>query len=302
VELAQTWARRRASAGSNVRAQIVDGVRRKAEHAIDRAIALPVRMALAGAAGLSRVPEFCASVDEAVQRIGARALPALRTRLLELFARRRARLSFASGSFSFYSAPWLGAMQYLHEACGLARHTETLQGLWQIADHACWMMPHEQVCWLMERPSAIRVDANGRLHAADGPALTFASGSHVYAWKGVLIPAALIEQRERIDVHAVDAATDPQIRRCMIEIMTPQRFVEQGGAYRAAADETGILWRQRWRWEAWAAVEVINGTPEADGTFKHYFLQVPATVRTPREGVAWTYGLSERHYRPSVRT
>ena len=88
----------------------------------------------------------------------------------------------------------------------------------------------------------------------------------------------------------------------MIDILTPQRFIEQGGAYRVAQDETGILWRQRWRWEAWAAVEVVNGTPEPDGTYKHYFLQVPPTVRTPREAVAWTYGLSERHYRPSMRT
>jgi hypothetical protein len=49
-------------------------------------------------------------------------------------------------------------------------------------------------------------------------------------------------------------------------------------------------------------VEVVNGTPEPDGTHKRYFLQVPPTVRTPREGVAWTYGLSERQYRPVVRT
>ena len=47
---------------------------------------------------------------------------------------------------------------------------------------------------------------------------------------------------------------------------------------------------------------MINGTPEPDGSHKRYFLQVPPTVRTPREAVAWTYGLSERQYRPVVRT
>jgi len=69
-----------------------------------------------------------------------------------------------------------------------------------------------------------------------------------------------------------------------------------------AQDETGVLWRQRWRWEAWAAVEVINGTPEVDGTRKRYFLQVPANMRTAREAVAWTYGLPEARYRPTVRS
>src|SRR5262249_37502949 len=140
------------------------------------------------------------------------------------------------------------------------------------------------------------------LHAPDGPALTYRDRCKVYAWKGILLPPRLIEQRNSITVRDIEAAHDPQIRRCMIDILTTQRFIEQGGAYRVAQDETGILWRQRWRWEAWAAVEVINGTPEPDGTYKHYFLQVPPTVRTSREGVAWTYGLSERHYRLAMRT
>ena len=105
-----------------------------------------------------------------------------------------------------------------------------------------------------------------------------------------------------MNVRTIGAAQDPQVRRCMIEVMTPERFIREGGAYRISQDETGILWRQRWRWEAWAAVEVINGTPEPDGAHKHYFLQVPANMRCAREAVAWTYGLSEQRYRPTVRT
>jgi hypothetical protein len=302
ADLAAAWAKRRHTAGDNVRALVIDAMRRKTENAVDRAISLPVRMALANEPGLSRAPEFCVSVDEAVQRFADRALPALRVRLADLVWRRGRRLSFAASSLSLLSAPWLGAMEYLHDVCGLRRHTEALAGLWEVARNASWIVPHAQVCWLMERPQLIRQDANGRLHAPDGPALHYGDGSKVYAWKGILIPERLIEQRDGIDVRSIEGVHDPQIRRCMIDILTPQRFIEQGGAYRVAQDETGILWRQRWRWEAWAAVEVVNGTPEPDGSFKHYFLQVPPTVRTPREAVAWTYGLSERHYRLSMRT
>jgi hypothetical protein len=302
AELAVAWAKRRRTAGDNVRALMIDAVRRKAEATADRAISLPVRMALATEPGLSRTAEFCASIDEAVLRYADRILPALRVRLSDFVLRRRNPLSFGASGFSFLSAPWLGSMEYLHDVCGLRRQTEALAGLWQVARHASWIVPHAHVCWLMERPELIRQDATGRLHAPDGPALRYGDGSKVYAWKGILVPARLIEQRDSIDVRSVEAAHDPQIRRCMIDILTPQRFIEQGGAYRVAQDDTGILWRQRWRWEAWAAVEVINGTPEPDGTFKHYFLQVPPTVRTPREAVAWTYGLSERNYRPTVRT
>jgi hypothetical protein len=302
ADLAVAWARGRTAAGDSVRPLIVDAVRRRAELAVDRAVSLSVRMALAGEPGLSRLPAFCASVDEAVLRLGERALPILPTRLADFFPRRRTRASFAGSGFSFQSAAWLGALQYLHDVCDLTRQTGALAGLWELARSAIWMTPHERVCWLLHRPARIRRDANGRLHAADGPALCFGTHCEVHAWKGILVPARLIEHPQSIDVRAIEAAHDPQIRRCMIDIMTPQRFIDQGGAYRVVEDETGILWRQRWRWEAWAAVEVVNGTPEPDGTYKRYFLQVPPTVRTPREGVAWTYGLSERQYRLVTRT
>jgi hypothetical protein len=302
AELAVSWSRRRHMAGESVRALVVDAVRRKTELAVDRAIALSVRMALTAEPGLARLPPYCASIDEAVLRLGERALPILPMRFLDLFLRRRNRATFAGSGFSFQSAAWLGALQYLHDVCGLMRQTGPAAGLWDLAPHTSWIAPHERICWLVRRPTMICCDANGRLHAADGPALRFGDGIPVYAWKGVVIPGRLIERSDLIDVRTIDAAHDPQVRRCMIDILTPQKFVEQGGAHRIMQDDAGVLWRQRWRWEAWAAVEVVNGSPEPDGTYKRYFLQVPPTVRTPREGVAWTYGLSERQYRPVIRT
>jgi hypothetical protein len=230
--------------------------------------------------------------------------PALRTRLGQLLSVRQRTQSpnFAAGSFSFHTAAALGTLAYFHDVCGLRGQTEALGGLWQIAENAAWMLPHERACWLAERPQFVQHDERGRLHCAKGPAVGYGDGWTAYAWKGVLVPRWIIERPELINVRAVGAAIDPQVRRCMIEILTPERFIAEGGAYRAQQDETGILWRQRWRWEAWAAVEVVNGTPEPDGKCKHYFLQVPANMRSAREAVAWTYGLPEQRYRPIVRT
>jgi hypothetical protein len=114
----------------------------------------------------------------------------------------------------------------------------------------------------------------------------------------------MIEQPERITLDAIDCESDVQVRRCMIEIMTPQRYVALGGPIHVAEDESGVLWRKVWHtFDAWAVVEVVNATPEPDGTRKHFFLQVPAHMRTAREAVAWTYGMSEHAYsRLIVRT
>jgi hypothetical protein len=302
-EIANLWVMAHDTGGENVRSLVIDLVRRKAEAAVDRAIGVAVRTALAEEPRLSRVPPFATSIDEAVARDCAGIKPNLRKRLAALFSlRRRPSLAFPAASFGFQATSSLGVLEYFHDVCGLRRQTSALGGLWQIAKNAAWILPNERSCWLSERPTTIRIDTNGRLHAADGPALTYRDGWSVFAWKGVLVPSWIIDRPERINVRSIAANHDPQIRRCMIDILTPQRFIAEGGAYRVSQDETGVLWRQRWRWEAWAAVEVVNGTAEPDGSHKRYFLQVPPTVRSPREAVAWTYGLTEQRYRPKLRT
>ena len=67
-EIANLWVAAVDAGGENVRALVVDLVRRKAEAAVDRAIGVAVRTALAEEPRLSRLPPFCASIDEAVSR------------------------------------------------------------------------------------------------------------------------------------------------------------------------------------------------------------------------------------------
>ena len=49
-------------------------------------------------------------------------------------------------------------------------------------------------------------------------------------------------------------------------------------------------------------VEVVNSTPEPDGTSRTYWLRVPPATRTAKEGVAWTFGLTAETYEPERQT
>ncbi len=49
-------------------------------------------------------------------------------------------------------------------------------------------------------------------------------------------------------------------------------------------------------------VEVVNASPEPDGTFRTYFLRVPPRTATAKAGVAWTFGLTEEEYAPLRQT
>lgn len=199
---------------------------------------------------------------------------------------------------------WLGLCQFLREAAGLERETECLEGLWLLAAHAGWVLPHERVCWVCERPTVVARDASGRLHCANGPALAFVDGWSAYYWKGIQVQPDLVKQPETITLESIDQQRDIFVRRCMIDILTPKRFIELGGARKIHEDEAGILWRRSWfAGDSWAAVEVVNATPEPDGTFRRYILQVPPDLQSARAAVAWTYGMSDWEYgRLSLRT
>jgi hypothetical protein len=291
------------SDGPNVRWALIDRLRRHFAAQIRRRLSRRVLAEVQSA--VNPADALTATVAEAV--IGAveppplallarywRGEPLSPVCILQALSGREGFRYAAAGP---HELSWLSVCEYLRGVLGLKSDTEPLLGLLQCAANVGWLQPHAHTCWLSERPQLLRRDANDRLHHADGPALRYGDGFSVWAWRGVEVPRWMIEQPESITLEAIDRATNVEIRRCMIEIMTPRRYVEQGGAARIAEDDTGILWRKTWlAWDAWAAVEVINATPEADGTRKHFFLQVPANLRSAREAVAWTYGMEPKVY------
>jgi hypothetical protein len=176
-----------------------------------------------------------------------------------------------------------------------------------------------------ERSLVFEVDAEGRLHSEDGPALAWADGLEVWSWHGVDMPEWVIREPDRITVDHIDVERNAEVRRVMIERFGPERLVRSSGGYVDQEDETGRLWRRRvgpvpppapirrGPWgpppgppsppvEHLVMVEVVNSTPEPDGTRKTYFLRVPPETRTAREGVAWTFGMSEAEYAPELET
>lgn len=248
------------------------------------------------------------ALGEILERELAHKVPrhSLRRFFLRFMGRRRPThwFSMTVGGRSQFNSPWFNCESHLYSRYGLFPNLiETLTALSTIVANVGWIVPHENVCWLCERPEILRIDGGVRLHAADGPALRYRDGLEIHVWKGVVVPAWLVQQPETITVGRIAREWNPIVRRCMIDIMTPARFIAASGARIASRDQTGTLWTFTSGLDTWAAVEVVNGTPEPDGTNKHYFLQVPAEMRSARQAVAWTYGLSEAEYAQlSVRT
>lgn len=307
--------------GANVRAELYDDLRGRIDALAEILWKEVVVAAMEMAAGpghaigdYDKCRLVCDAVNQLVNNAANETLGAPRARARHLLRRMRGQPwllpkgefeGIAIGPSQLLS---LGIYEYLNGILPAKDLMGSLRGFWRLGRCASWIVPYEHTCWISERPTLLQFDERGRLHCVDGPALRYRDGWSVYAWKGVSVPAWMIEHPERINLSTIDAAFEPVLRNCMIDIMTPERFVESGAPRCVSHDHCGTLWRKDWTHrgsviDTWAAVEVLDGTANVDGIRRRYFLRVPSGMQTAQEAVAWTYGLTAREYaRLELRT
>jgi hypothetical protein len=180
---------------------------------------------------------------------------------------------------------------------------ERLIGLLEAVRVAGWWWPFERAVIMTERPLVLHLDRQGRLHRPDGPAFAYPDGFALHAWHGLRVPARLIAQLPRLRVEHIQTEANVELRRVMLEHYGFDRYLRDAGATQVHQDDTGTLWRAEFDDDQpLVMIEVVNATPEPDGTHRSYWLRVPPTIGSAREAVAWTFGLNADQYRPLRET
>jgi hypothetical protein len=142
------------------------------------------------------------------------------------------------------------------------------------------------------------------LHSEAGPVLEWEKGLNpLYAINGVAVPAYVVLHPDRITTDEVIKDTNLERRNVLIRQMGHEKFLKSVKAKKEAKDDRGILW-------SWVSpdritakfVEVLDRVRDENGKPKKHFLRVPPNTRTPKGGVAWTFGLDPKTYQPEVET
>ena len=156
-----------------------------------------------------------------------------------------------------------------------------------------------------------------RLHREDGPALD-SDLEDLYFWHGVLVPSFVVIRPELIELAHINGEENSEVRRVMIERYGPGRYITESHAEKVHADDFGILWRvPQPNDDPLMVCQVVNSTPEPDGSFKDYWLMVHHELRpllsdegelgwpqelTARNAVASTFGLTGAEYVPEFQS
>jgi len=141
-------------------------------------------------------------------------------------------------------------------------------------------------------------------------AFTACAAIWLAAWLTGLVGVVVIlgpgGQRRRIARES-----NVEVRRVMMERYGLERYLRAVDATKL--DEVheppfpGLLDARLWRAdmagdEPLCVVELVNSTPEPDGSARSYMLRVPPDVQTAHQAVAWTFGMAEREYAPAVES
>ena len=186
-----------------------------------------------------------------------------------------------------------------------------LEGLITVARNAGWWWPFEGVCILTERPVELHRDPEHRLHNERGMAIRYPDGFGVWAINGVRVNEQIVMRPDTLTVEQITDEPNAEVRRVMRQQYGYDKYLDAVGAELIDDDsEWGKLWHANLpsEDEPLCLVEVINSTPELDGTYKTYFLRVPPGMETAHDAVAWTFtddvgtALTAENYLPEVQT
>lgn len=205
--------------------------------------------------------------------------------------------------YGHLDARFLALPSFFRKHHELKWHTERIVPLIDLARACGGFLPHERVCWMLEKPKAIHFDDQVRLHNPAGPAIEYADWGP-FCWHGVVVDRRIVLEPESLTVKDIETEHNLETRRIMLNRFGESRFMEESNAQIIDDDPAfGVLYRKSLPLdEPLQMVKVKNSTPEPDGSFRNYLLRVPPTMRTAREAVAWTFRMTVAQYQPRIET
>jgi hypothetical protein len=93
-----------------------------------------------------------------------------------------------------------------------------------------WVWWHENVLVIADRPKELHFDEQGRAHCETGPAILYRDGWSIYCWHGVSVKQHVVMAPETITLAEITAEENAEVRRVLVERMTPEKYLWESEA------------------------------------------------------------------------
>ena len=141
------------------------------------------------------------------------------------------------------------------------------------------MLMHSDFCMVSDRPLCIRIDSQNRPHCEDGPSHQWRDGWSLWHIHGIAVTEQIVMRPETITLNQIESQENAEIRRIMIERFGYERYLRSSDArlIDSCPDDhslKGLRTAKLWAIGDVVMLDVLNSTPEPDGSTKRYVIPV----------------------------
>jgi len=210
-------------------------------------------------------------------------------------------------------AYWPAFIAYFRDVVNLQLDGDTWERsrAYEDALSASYWWPNRDFVMVCDTPTILHVEAAAgqhHMHCETGPSVAWADGWGLYSWRGTQVPRDLIETGW--DIERIMAEPNTEIRRCAIEKMGWDQFINAAGM--KLADEAPDPGNPGQMLRLYDVPENVLGLPirilvahnatrERDGTRHTFGLTTPMDCKTAISAAAWTFNLTENEYKNLAR-
>jgi len=157
----------------------------------------------------------------------------------------------------------------------------------QCAIHGGFRVLHEDFCMVSDFPSVLKVDDQNRPHCIDGPSHQWRDGWSLYHVHGVRLEESqkhIVLTPEMITVDEIEHEQNAEVRRVMMEQYGYERYIGDCNAqvvdtrpddfHIVGLRSARLLVKQVPEDEPVVFVDLLNSTPEPDGSVRRYLMRV----------------------------
>jgi hypothetical protein len=193
---------------------------------------------------------------------------------------------------------WSGYVDYFENVVGLK--LDNAKSIIDLAKHLSWTWVSADAAIMIDRPSHIRMDEQGLLHAENRASILYRDGFAVYSWHGQRIPKEWIQNPETLTASVALKQENIELRRAACEILGWANILEELNYTTIEEDEDPMIGKL-------IEVDLPDSGLERFlmvkcGTGRDFAIPVPPTMTTALNANAWTYGLEAGEYSPEIRT
>ncbi len=164
----------------------------------------------------------------------------------------------------------------------------------QLDNLACLMFwPNNRFCVVTRNPTVLLRNNNRQAHSTERFAIKFVDGWGVAAVSGIFVPSKYIETPGLLNPEIIKRTKNVETKRALMELYGYDRWLVDSKATllhhdRDQDDRPRKLWMLALDGRSDVnLLEVYNSTPELDGEYKKYFLQVPRGRNNIPDALAW---------------